>query len=81
MKDIIIGKTKKWVGGECAKLFIAAQSNNVKFYHEKLQRAITEGYNDKLTFTVQDRTVNMKIYHKCLIKYAYWVPFITLGNS
>ena len=81
MKDIIIGKTKKWVGGECAKLFIAAQSNNVNFFHEKLQGAITEGYNDKLIFTVQDGIVNIKIYHWFLIKYAYWVPFITLENS
>ena len=72
MKDIIIGKTKKWVGGECVKLFIAAQSNNVDIFHEKIQGAIAEGYNDKLKFTVHDRAVNMKMYHWLLLKYAYW---------
>ena len=63
MKDIIIGKTKKWVEGECVKLFIAAQSNNVNVFDEKLQGAIAEGYNDKLKFTVEDGAVNMKMYH------------------
>ena len=63
MKDIIIGKTKKWVGGECVKLFIAAQSNNVNVFDEKLQGAIAEGYNDKLKFTVQDGAMNMKMHH------------------
>ena len=71
MKDIIIGKTKKWVGGECVKLFIAAQSSNINVFDEKLQGAIAEGYNDKLKFTVQDGTVNMKMYHQLLISYKY----------
>ena len=61
MKDIIIGKTKKWVEGECVKLFIAAQSNNVNVFHEKLQGAIAD--NDKLKFTAEDGAVNMKMYH------------------
>ena len=56
-------KDEKWVEGECVKLFIAAQSNNVYVFHEKLQGAIAEGYNDKLKFTVEDGAVNMKMYH------------------
>ena len=64
MKDIIIGKTKKWVEGECVKLFIAAQSSNVNVFDEKLQGAIAEGYNDKLKFMVQEGDMNMKMYYQ-----------------